>query len=384
MPNPSKSDMFVPVIQKTRTLVIMALISLLCFTVAFYSRVESESINYSEKVKAARSMQAAMEMLKSTRMERGVFVDVENDPNETGLIGTQFSLITTDEGDLDAKLTTLDPNFAAAIVELFSQAGIKSGDTAAVLMTGSMPGANMAVLIAAKSLGINIVSISSLGASQWGANYPDFTWLDMEALLFDGGFIPSRSSAASIGGRNDLGRLLSPRGRSLIVENIRHHDLPLIRAANLAENVSRRMEILRSGEPQGGYPILVNIGGGVASLGTSFNHKLLPPGIVGRAELENISRPGGIEGVFSLIVREGTKAMHILNIQKLTDMHNMPYAPIPIPEIGKGQLYAKERFNLVVTTLCLLLVGGMVFGVGWHSHQQINQRMLEHEPDSVL
>ena len=40
-----------------------------------------------------------------------LFIDIENDPNETGLVGGPFSLITTDEGDLDAKLTTLDPNF---------------------------------------------------------------------------------------------------------------------------------------------------------------------------------------------------------------------------------------------------------------------------------
>jgi len=26
----------------------------------------------------------------------------------------------------------------------------------------------------------------------------------------------------------------------------------------------------------------------------------------------------------------------------------------------------------------------MVIGVGWKSHQQIKQRIMEHEPDSVL
>lgn len=384
MPNRSKAEMFIPAIQSTLTLVIMAVVSIICFSAAFFSRIESVSSNYDEKVKAAQSMKSAMDLLKSTRMEKGVFVDAENDPNETGLVGAQFSLITTDEGDLDAKLTTLDPNFAAAMVELFSRAGVIAGDTAAVLMTGSMPGANMAVLIAAKTLGIHTVSISSIGASQWGANYPDFTWLDMEVLLYDNGFISSRSSAASIGGRNDLGRLLSPRGRSLILENIRSHNIPLVRAASLIENVSQRMEFYHQSEPQNGYSILVNIGGGVASLGTSFNHKLLSPGIVERSDLENITRPGGIEGVFSRLVREGVKAMHILNIQRLTNMLKMPYAPIPIPEIGKGPLYAVERYNLVVTAACLLIVSGMVFGVGFRSHNQIKRRMLEHEPDSVL
>ena len=111
---------FIPVIQKTSILVIMALVSVVAFTIAFFSREVIISNTYEKKVNAAMQMEKAMVMLKNIRMEKGVFVDIENDPNETGLVGTQFSLITTDEGDLDAKLTTLDPNFSAAMVELLT------------------------------------------------------------------------------------------------------------------------------------------------------------------------------------------------------------------------------------------------------------------------
>ena len=384
MPNPSMSGMFRPVIQMTRTLAIMAGVSTLCFWFAFNSRIEKVSENYGMKVMAAERMQEAMEILKLSRMEKGVFMDIENDPNETGLVGAQFSLITTDEGDLDAKLTTLDPNFAAAMVELFSRAGLKSGDTAAVLLTGSMPGANMAVLIAAETIGIETITLASLGASQWGANYPDFTWLDMEAILVQNGILSNKSLAASIGGRNDLGRLLSPRGRNLIVQNIEQHGLPIIRANNLSANIDLRMETLKKYGPINGYDFMINIGGGVASLGTSFNLKLLNPGLVTRAKIEPISREEGIEGVMAQFVKSGINALHILNITELTEMLQMPFAPIPIPEIGKGPLYAVEHFNMTVTALCFILVAGMVFAVGRHSHNQINERMKEHEPDSVL
>lgn len=384
MPNPSKSGMFRPIIQKTRTLAVMAAVSVVCFWFAFTSRVEKVSENYTLKVAAAERMKKAMDVLKSSRMEKGVFVDIENDPNETGLVGAQFSLITTDEGDLDSKLTTLDPNFAAAMVELFTRAGLQSGDTAAVMLTGSMPGANMAILIAADVLGIETVTLASLGASQWGANYPDFTWLDMEAILIDNGLIPNKSAAASIGGRNDLGRLLSPRGRNLIVENIEKHDLPLIKTSSLNENIEMRMALFRHHGPRNGYNLVINVGGGVASLGTSFNLKLLDPGLVTRAQIESISREEGIEGAMVRFLKSGVNALHILNITELIEMLNMPYAPIPIPEIGKGQLYAEVHFNMTVTALCFLIVAGMVFAVGRHSHNQINERMKEHEPDSVL
>ena len=99
------------------------------------------------------------------------------------MVGSPFSLITTDEGDLDSKLTTLDPNFSAVVVDLLSQLNVQANDTVAVLMTGSMPGANIAVMSACKAMNITPIIISSLGASQWGANQVDFTWLDMEAVL---------------------------------------------------------------------------------------------------------------------------------------------------------------------------------------------------------
>ena len=218
-------------------------------------------------------------------MEKGVFIDIENDPNETGLVGSEFSLITTDEGDLDSKLTTLDPNFSAVIVDLFYKLKLEQGDTVAVLMTGSMPGANIAVLTACKSMGIYPLIISSLGASQWGANQVDFTWLDMEKIIYDKGLIDAKTISASIGGRNDMGRLLSPAGRKIITDNIEIHKIPLIKEGSLSKNIDSRINLFSSFKNLDKYDAFINVGGGVASLGTSFNLKLLPPGIVKTREL---------------------------------------------------------------------------------------------------
>ena len=73
---------FIPVIQKTSILIIMALVSIVAFAVAFFSREVIISSTYDMKVKAAIQMKQAMAMLKDIRMEKGVFVDIENDPNE--------------------------------------------------------------------------------------------------------------------------------------------------------------------------------------------------------------------------------------------------------------------------------------------------------------
>jgi poly-gamma-glutamate system protein len=383
--NNYKKQPFIPAIQKTSTLVVLSIISLLSFIVSINSTTIDISPSYDLKIKAARLMQESMLALKNNRMESGIFIDDENDPNETGLVGSPFSLITTDEGDLDAKLTTLDPNFSAGIIELMLEMGLNRGDTIAILLTGSMPGANIAVLTAAKAIGLVPIIITSVGASQWGANHVDFTWLDMEAILYNSGLISNRSIAASIGGRNDMGRLLSPSGREIIVNNISNHGLPIIKKTKLAENIEGRMQLFERYINIEDYSAMINIGGGVASLGTSFNSKLLAAGIVSRAEVTEISlREGGIEGTLSKFVQKNVPILHVLNIKSLTEQLGMPFAPIPIPEIGSGSLYAEERYNIFVATICLIVVCSLVFAVGYHSKQKIKEHLVDHEPDSLL
>jgi len=382
--NNYKKKPFIPAIQRTSTLVSLSLLSILCFLIAIKNKTIDVSPSYDSKVKAATLMKTAMDELKNHRMEQSVFIDIENDPNETGLVGGPYSLITTDEGDLDAKLTTLDPNFAAVVIDLMYQLGLKKNDTVAVLMTGSMPGANIAVLTACKALGINPVTISSIGASQWGANQIDFTWLDMERILFEKELILSTSIAASIGGRNDMGRLLSVKGRNIILDNIKKHNIPLIKKDRLSDNIEERMNYLNKYSSIDSYDAIINVGGGVASLGTSFNLKLLSPGVVSRADMNTIGTEGGIEGVFSKFINLNVLGLHILNIRPLIEQYNMKFAPIPLPEIGVGSLYAIERYNLLVALICFLIVSGSVFLVGFQSKQKIKEHLIQHEPDSLL
>ena len=383
--NNYKAQPFIPAIQKTSTLVILSAIALVSFVVSINSTTIDISPSYDMKIKAANLMKESMVELKNVRMEAGVFIDDENDPNETGLVGSPFSLITTDEGDLDAKLTTLDPNFSAGMVELMLRMNLQKGDTVAILLTGSMPGANIAVLTAANAMGLIPMVITSVGASQWGANHADFTWLDMESILFNKGLINSRSVAASVGGRNDMGRLLSPAGREIIISNIENYNIPLIRKNRLAENIDERMKLFESFNKITNYSAMINVGGGVASLGTSFNSKLLPAGIINRSDVVNISiRDGGIEGVLAKFAKKNVPVLHVLNIKSLTEKLGMPFAPIPIPEVGSGVLYAEEKYNILIATVCLFIVCGLVFGVGYQSKQKIKEHLIDHEPDSLL
>ena len=98
----------------------------------------------------------------------------------------------------------------------------------------------------------------------------------------------------------------------------------------------------------------------------------------------NITRPGGIEGVFPKFLMSNVPGLHILNIRSLTDKLKIPFAPIPSPNIGTGSLYAEERYNLWVAFFSLLTVGGSVIAVGIQSKNKIKQHLIQHEPDSLL
>ena len=373
--------MFRPAIQKTWVLVGIASVNIILFAIASNMTVIQEARGYELKMAAAQLMKSAMTSLKEHRMgESGIFVDVENDPNETALVGPQFSLITTDEGDLDHKLTSLNPNFAALIVDLFLEARVKEGDKVAVSLTGSMPGANLAVLAACVTLNLEPVIIASVGASQWGATDPYFTWLDIENTLFEMKVIPFRSAAASIGGKGDTGKGISVRGRELLWEAIYRNNIPLIQEATLQQSIDKRMEIYSAETLIQEFAVFINVGGGAAGIGPSINARLIPNGVSLPAELRDISG----SSVVREFARAGVAVIQVLNIPRLVREFEMPIAPTPLPEIGAGQLFSIVRYNIWISTLALLLAAGLVISVGIYSHRQIKHRMETYEPDSIL
>ncbi len=87
------------------------------------------------------------------------------------------------------------------------------------------------------------IIITSVGASNWGANDPYYTWLDMEKVLFKEGIFENKSVAASIGGGLDRGRGLSPEGRQLIVDAIERNGIEFINEEHLESSIQKRIEI---------------------------------------------------------------------------------------------------------------------------------------------
>ena len=372
--------MFRPAIQRVEVLVAMAITSLVVFYGASSLTIQTRQPAYEVKIAAAERMATAMQVLKDSRGESAVFMDDINDPNETGLIGRQFTYITTDEGDLDAKISVLDPNVAAMMVDYLNRGGVDAGDTVAVTLTGSMPGGNLAVVCALEEMGAVPVILASVGASQWGANNEDFTWLDMEKTLYDTNLISFRSQAASMGGGSDIGRRLSPRGRELIRETITRNEVVFIASESLSDAVERRMNIYRASHPIEDYDAFVNVGGGAAVLGDASYARLIPPGLTERMQFESM-RNGGVMAQFG---REGVPVIHVLNIKSMFSQFDYPYAATPTPDLGVGSFYSSERYNPWTTALALILLLGMLITVGLNSKRKIKHHLEKYEPDSYV
>jgi poly-gamma-glutamate system protein len=319
---------------------IAALACGLCW-LALNSRQKSYAPNFGSKITAVKLTQEMMDRIKEKRMADGIVPDPINDPNQTGLIGSQHSLITTEYGDLESKLTSLNPNFAALIIQCLADVRVKTGDAVAVSFSGSFPALNLAVLAACESWNLKPVIITSVGASMWGANDPDFTYLDQEKFLFDAGLIKFRSRRASLGGVEDLGRGLSPEGRELLVKAIARSGLEEISGQNLDESVRSRMDFYLGSLPGERFGAFINVGGGAAALGGVD----LPSGII--EPNQNILNRG-VAGEF---LRRGVPVINFSDISHLARLNNLPLAPIPLPPAGRGKLFYEFRYSVLLASI---------------------------------
>ncbi len=347
---------------------VLSALSLLALIAVESNKVDEEQDYYTEKLEAAELTQLAATTLKNYRMNEGVFIDAVNDPNNTALIGQEYTLITTDRGYIEAKLSSTNPNFAAIVVQLLKEAGVGEKDNVAVAMTGSFPALNIAVMAALETLKAKPIVISSLGSSNWGANDPYFTWLDMENILFESKIFHSKSIAASIGGGADVGRGLSPEGRELILEAIERNNIPLIKKPHLEQSIAERMELYNKASAGNELKAFINIGGGIASIGNTVNGKIIPPGLTERLPMSNFP----VRGVMIQMGQNEIPLIHLLNINKLLREYGLPESPVPLPEPGDGEIFIKKKYSVLITSIVvfvLLVIIILVYYMEQRSHK---------------
>ncbi len=345
--------------KKKMTIAFLAVVAIGCQIVLEATRTERRMPYYEDKLEAGRLAARAFDVLRRARLAEGAVLDLSNDPAGTGLIGPEFSLITNARGVLSAKLTTLNPNFAAVLVDYFRKAKLRKGDVVAVAVSGSFPGLNVSLYAALTALELQPIIITSVGASNWGASDPEFTWLDMERLLVQEGVFGFFSVAASPGGADDMGRGLSPEGRRLIWEAIDRNSVARLESRNIEESIEKRMEIYAREAHPGRVKGYVNLGGGIASLGSSQNRSLIPAGLSTDLGLRNYPR----KGVIIRMAQKGIAVIHLNQIEEIARRTGLPVAPENLPEVGEGEVFARTAYNVWVAAGLLALYLFLTFGL---------------------
>jgi poly-gamma-glutamate system protein len=337
----------------------LAVVGLALLALAERARAPVRQRYFDQKIEAAQRSLVALDAIGRARLGQGEEIDVVNDPNETGLIGHEFSLITTDRGSHAAKLRALDPNIAGVFIDLLRRAGVGNGDLVAVGLTGSFPLLNAAMLTSIEVLGATPVVITSVGASMWGANDPNLTWLDMESVLIGANVISHRSVAASLGGSDDRGRGLSPDGRRLLRAAVERNGVELIDEDTLDESIDRRMAIFDREAGRGEYEVYVNIGGGLGSIGSTQVGRLIRPGLSRNLGTKNFPR----RGAMVRMAERGMPIIHVRNADDLIDRYDLSTEPVPLPEVGQGGVFYRDRYNVPLAAVLAVLYGFLIFVV---------------------
>ena len=341
------------------SLVALAAVGLVLLWFAESSRSPAMQRYFTEKMDAATLTDAGIHALRDARLGLGQPIDVVNDPAETGLIGPEFSLITTSRGSHEEKLRALDPNLSGVFVELLKRGHVGEGDYVAVALTGAFPVLNLAALTAIETLGATPVTITSVGSSMWGASDPDLTWLDMESVLIEHGILKHRSVAASRGGGDDRGRGLSPEGRALVDSAAVRNGVPLIDEPTLDESITKRMEIYDEAAGGASYAAYVNVGGGLASTGSSQVYRLLRPGLARNLATKNFPR----RGTLVRMAQRGMPVLHIPSADYFIERYDLSAEPSPLPEVGTGGTFYRDRYNVPLAGVLALLYGFLIFVV---------------------
>lgn len=338
-------------------LLIVALVAVAGVVVVDHSSIDAYGPE-AVRVAAARRAQQCHQVIRQSRLDRGHPIDWRIDPAHSGLLGTHLSPITSVSGHLESKQTSANPNFAAAVVRMLQDAGVQPGDCVAIGWSGSFPALNSSVCAAVEEMQLYPVAIASAAASQYGANFPDFLWIDMERELFDAGLISFRSVAASRGGYEDRAAGVTPEGRALLEAGIQRNGLQLIDCETTDESLEQRMRLYR--EHAAGRPIraYINVGGGTVSVGRSVGKKLYQPGL----NLTPAPEALQIDSVMTRFAREGTPLVHLVSITDLAKVYGFPVAPRTTPVVGRGGFYESTRKRWLAAGFLATIVVLLVYG----------------------
>lgn len=309
--------------KKERILVISGIISLsiliLISTGKFFQLKEFDR----EQKDAVEIMESLIDLISGYCLQEAISIDTIADPGKTGLIGPEWTPIVSTIGHLDAKRTTINPDFAALMVILLREANVEKGDTIALGCSGSFPGLLLASLSAAEAMGLNCKTILSLGASSYGATRPDLTILDIYQLLMKNNLVTVPPIAVSLGGELDRGYGWEKETINHLLDKIDKGKFRLILKSDIQSSVRMRVKLYDFKQSLN-IGVFINAGGAIANTGSSESILGIKPGLH-----RSLSIPGeDQQGLIHKAVQNGIPVIHLLYIKGLVMEYGFPWDPL--------------------------------------------------------
>jgi poly-gamma-glutamate system protein len=333
-----------------------------------------ETKGYNQKIEAANTANTAFRLTQNFFMSKGFLCRDIGDVSCTGLIGLSMTEITTDSGDLYAKRSSVNPNMAAVFVQWLSELKLKKGDVVAVQQTGSYPALDIAMLSAIKTLELKPLIIFSVGASQFGANRPSFTWPDIYKNLVSEGLFNYDVLGITLGGSRDNGYGMTPAAILKMNDAIKRNGFETINVPyrNATEtSIKTRVAMYKKAAGDEKIQAYINVGGNMASIGLKQPKTKVVETEEGKKKtVENnvlklpsfpsgVTRklPTGYEGVRSVAVdflKEGVPVVNIRDIgSSIVKKYGLTYNPASVSQPGQGAAFSQKNYN---TTLAIVLL----------------------------
>jgi poly-gamma-glutamate system protein len=336
---------------------VLAVLAIACTWILEETRVYGRAPGYEQKRQAAELADRAYGVLKDYyTKDLGRVINLDDDPASTGMIGPRSSPIRNSQGNLAAKRTSINPNFAAVVVDYFQKIGLKAGDPVAVALSSSFPAMNVNLYAAMEVMQLRPIVITTVGASSWGATDPELTWLDMERVLEQKNLTHIRSVAATAGGSDDAGNSLPAEGRRIVADACRRNDVQHLASRNLLDSIAKRMEVYFAHSGGRDIAAYVNVGGSIASLGFSLEQIPLPSGLHTDLWTRNFPRAG----TMVRLAKMGVPVIHLGLPQSMARQYGLAVAPDYLPEVGDGEALGKPGYSVGLAAVMLIVYVALV------------------------
>lgn len=315
-------------------ILIVLSIVLASFSIIFLLYYHEEKSCLTLEYESAKRMAEVEEYINLCIKEQG-FEIVKEDINLTGLVGPDFTEITSTPGDEREKRSTLNPYSASAVMSMLLEIGLKKGDKIAVGASGSYPGFFLSVLSASSTLGLDTKLILSLGSSMYGATRLEYNIFNIAEDAKESGLIDYDLVAVSRGYKDDRGGsvlegILYEDTEELSLDICKaaalKNDCELINLPSLQDSIERRMELW------GDVSLFINVGGAPVNIGDGTYSFSVPVGLV--KGVKDIPEGEG-RGLVYEYLDKNVPVINLLDSRGFSEKYGVEFDASPFPEVVK-------------------------------------------------